>query len=100
GVGGGNLIVPALVWLGFDPKKASATTAFIVIFSSFSGFLGHVSVGNVDHRLLFLCALGSILGAFLGNYLMRKKLTALQVRKIIGVVLYLIAVKMIWDLLK
>lgn len=26
GVGGGNFIVPALVWLGFDPKKASATT--------------------------------------------------------------------------
>ena len=38
GVGGGNFIVPALVWLGFDPKKASATTAFIVIFSSLSGF--------------------------------------------------------------
>lgn len=32
GVGGGNFIVPALVWLGIDPKKASATTAFIVIF--------------------------------------------------------------------
>ncbi|MBN2719604.1 MAG: sulfite exporter TauE/SafE family protein, partial [Proteobacteria bacterium] len=27
GVGGGNFIVPVLVWLGCDPKKASATTS-------------------------------------------------------------------------
>jgi uncharacterized membrane protein YfcA len=100
GVGGGNLIVPALVWLGFDPKKASATTSFIVIFSSFSGFLGHISVGNIDHNLLLLCAIGSILGALLGNYLMRKKLSAPQVRKVIGIVLYIIAIKIVWDLLK
>ena len=26
GVGGGNFIVPVLVWLGYNPKKASATT--------------------------------------------------------------------------
>ncbi len=44
GVGGGNFTVPVLVWLGFNPKKASAATAFIVIFSSLSGFLGHVSL--------------------------------------------------------
>jgi len=100
GVGGGNLIVPALVWLGFDPKKASATTSFIVIFSSFAGFLGHISLGNIDHSLLILCAIGSILGAFLGNYLMRRKLSAPQVKKVIGIVLYLIAIKMIWDLIK
>ena len=48
GVGGGNFIVPLLVWLGFDPKKASATTAFIVIFSSLSGFFGHATMGNVN----------------------------------------------------
>ena len=48
GVGGGNFIVPVLVWLGFNPKKASATTAFIVIFSSFSGFLGHATLGHIE----------------------------------------------------
>ena len=39
GVGGGNIIVPVLVWLGINPKQASATTSFIVIFFSFSGVL-------------------------------------------------------------
>ena len=100
GVGGGNFIVPVLVWLGFDPKKASATTAFVVIFSSLSGFLGHATTGNMDLYLLLLCAVGSISGAILGAYLMRKKLSRKQVKLAIGLILYIIAAKMIWDLLK
>jgi len=100
GVGGGNFIVPVLVWLGFNPKKASATTAFIVIFSSFSGFLGHASLGNIDMKLLAFCAIGSVAGALFGAYLMKKKLSGKQVKVAIGLILYLIAVKMIWDLIK
>ncbi|MCX5831527.1 MAG: sulfite exporter TauE/SafE family protein [Deltaproteobacteria bacterium] len=100
GVGGGNIIVPVLVWLGFNPKKASATTAFIVIFSSLAGFLGHVSLGNINLGLLSLCTLGSIAGAILGAHLMTKRLSAKQVKAAIGIILYLIAIKMIMDLLK
>lgn len=98
GVGGGNFIVPALVWLGVDPKKASATTAFIVVFSSLSGFFGHAATGSVNWNLMAFAAVGSIAGAILGSWLMHKKLDANQVKKIIGVVLYAIAVKMVWGL--
>jgi uncharacterized membrane protein YfcA len=100
GVGGGNFIVPVLVWLGFDPKKASATTAFVVIFSSLSGFLGHATTGHMSLWLLLLCAVGSISGALLGAYLMRKKMSRKQVKLAIGLILYIIAAKMIWDLVK
>jgi len=100
GVGGGNIIVPVLVWLGFNPKKASATTAFIVIFSSLAGFLGHAALGNIQVPLLALCAIGSIAGALLGAYLLKKKLSGTQIKIVIGIILYLIAAKMIWDLLK
>ena len=99
GVGGGNFIVPVLVWLGYNPKKASATTAFIVIFSSFSGFLGHASVGDISATLLGLTAAGSALGAMVGAWLMTEKLKREQVKIIIGTVLLGIAAKMIWDLL-
>lgn len=99
GVGGGNFIVPVLVWLGFDAKKASATTAFIVIFSSLSGFFGHAATGHINWRLLLLSAVGSVTGAIAGSWLMHWKLEAGQVKKIIGVVLYAIAVKMLWGLL-
>jgi len=98
GVGGGNIIVPALVWLGFDPKKASATTAFIVIFSSLSGFLGKASLGGLDGRLLGWTAAGSVAGSLLGAWLMQRKLAAGQVKRTIGVVLYVIAGHMAWKL--
>jgi len=98
GVGGGNFILPMLVYLGFNPKKASATTAFIVIFSSFSGFIGHASFGNISIPLLIFAALGSILGALLGSWLMVEKLKPKHVKLVIGTVLLCIAVKMIWNL--
>ncbi len=100
GVGGGNFIVPVLVWLGYNPKKASATTSFIVIFSSFSGFLGHASVGNLSPALLGFTAAGSAGGAILGSYLMTDRLKGHQVKVIIGLVLLGIAAKMIWGLLR
>ena len=100
GVGGGNFIVPVLVWLGFNPKKAAATTAFVVIFSSLSGFLGHAALGNMKLPLLGICAAGSVAGALLGAELLKKKLSGKQVKTVIGTILYFIAAKMIWDLLK
>ena len=99
GVGGGNFILPMLIYLGFNPKKASATTAFIVIFSSFTGFLGHASLGHINISLLAFAAIGSVLGALLGSWLMVEKLKPKQVKLIIGTVLLCIAVKMIWNLI-
>ncbi len=99
GVGGGNFIVPTLVWLGVDPKKASATTAFIVVFSSLSGFFGHAAMGVINWQLLTFAAVGSVAGAVLGSWLMHKKLDAGQVKKTIGIALYAIAAKMAWGLL-
>jgi uncharacterized protein len=98
GVGGGNFIVPVLIWLGFDPKKASATTAFIVIFASLSGFLGHATVGAIKWSLLLYSMAGSIAGAVAGSWLMHTRLKAPQVKKIVGIVLYAIAFKMAWGL--
>ncbi len=98
GVGGGNIIVPVLVWLGINPKNASATTSFIVIFSSFSGFLGHATLGAMDSSLLVLTGLGSAFGAILGAYLMTDKLNKKQVKWIIGVILLTIAIKMVYGM--
>ena len=99
GVGGGNIVVPALVALGFDPKKASATTSFVVIFSSLTGFLGHASMAGMDSSLLAWTVAGSAGGAAIGSWLMVAKLKGRQVKLIIGVVLLVIAANMIRGLL-
>lgn len=99
GVGGGNIIVPALVAYGFDPKKASASTSFVVIFASLAGFLSHIALAGISYSLLGWTAAGSMAGALLGSWLMTEKLQGKQVKIVIGIVLLVLATKMIWDLL-
>ena len=52
----------------------------------------------MDGRLLAWTAAGSIAGSLLGAWLMQKKLAAGQVKKTIGIILYVIAAQMAWKL--
>lgn len=98
GVGGGNLIVPALNGLGLDAKRAAATSAVAVVFSSLSGFLGHASVGRLDMTFLAIMAVMAAAGSLAGSQLMKEKLSSSQLKRIIGVVLWLVAAKMALDI--
>ena len=99
GVGGGNFVVPALVWLGLDAKRAAGTTAFVVVFASFTGFLGQASVAKIDGGLLAWTAVASVIGALVGSWLMHRRLQASQVKTSIGVLLSFIAATMAYKLL-
>jgi uncharacterized membrane protein YfcA len=99
GVGGGNFILPVLSWLGLDPKVAVGTTALAVVFSSFSGFLGHATLGGLDPLFVGTMAVTSAAGSVIGSHLMRTRLSSLQLKRTIGVLLWIIAAKMVFDLL-
>ena len=99
GVGGGNFILPVLNWLGLEAKVAAGTTALVVIFSSFSGFLGHATMSNLNPLFLVLTAGMAAGGSIVGSQLMRVKVSNTQLKRIIGVLLWVIAAKMILDLL-
>jgi len=98
GVGGGNFVVPVLVWRGMDPKAASATTAFVVLFASLSGFFGHAAAGFFDPVLLLSTGTGAMLGSVLGSHLMTARMKETHVKRLIGAVLYAIAAQMTWKL--
>ena len=100
GVGGGNFILPVLNWLGLDAKVAAGTTALIVVFSSLSGFLGHATLGGLDPLFIGIMAVMAAAGSIIGSQLMKTKLSSAQLKKFIGVLLWLIAAKMIYDLVK
>jgi len=99
GVGGGNFILPVLNWIGLDPKVAAGTTALVVVFSSLSGFFGHATMGGLDAVFVGLTALMAALGSIVGSQLMKTKVSSAQLKKIIGILLWVIAAKMIFDLL-
>jgi uncharacterized membrane protein YfcA len=100
GVGGGNFILPVLNGMGLDAKVAAGTTAFAVVFSSFSGFLGHASLGGLDPLFIGIMAVMAAAGSIVGSQLMKTKVSSQQLKRIIGILLWLIAAKMIFDLLK
>ena len=100
GVGGGNFILPVLNWIGLDPKIAVGTTSIIVITSSLSGFLGHATMGRMSPAFLVMTCLAAVIGSWLGSQLMKTKVSGKQLKKIIGVVLLVIAVKMAMDVFK
>jgi len=99
GVGGGNIVLPGLTWLGLDPKKAAATTALAVVFSSLSGFLGHAALGGLDPVFVITMAVLAVTGSLAGSHAMRTRLTSAQLKRFIGVLLWVIAAKMALDLL-
>jgi len=99
GVGGGNLVLPVLNWFGLDPKVAAGTTALVVVFSSFSGFLGHASLGRLEPLFLGVTAAAAAVGSIVGSQLMKTRLSSAQLKRLIGVLLWGIAVKMMVDLI-
>jgi hypothetical protein len=100
GVGGGQFIVPVLNWIGLDPKVAAGTTALVVVFSSLSGFLGHATLGGLDPTFLGITAVTAAAGSMVGSQLMKTRLSSDQLKRIIGALLWLIAGKMIYDLVR
>jgi uncharacterized membrane protein YfcA len=73
GVGGGSVIVPLLVlWLGYDERRATATSlAAIVFIATFAAFVQGL-YGNVrllDAALIGLPALGGVL---IGTWLQQR----------------------------
>ncbi|WP_456444149.1 sulfite exporter TauE/SafE family protein [Thermococcus sp.] len=99
GVGGGGIISPALIVLGYEPKKVAATTALVVFFSSLSGFLTYGGMGTLDWRLLLWVSIPAIAGGWLGTHLMHFKMSSEQVKKVIGIIIYAIALKTLLNVL-
>lgn len=97
GIGGGGIISPLMLMLGFNPKKIAAITAFVVPFSSFSGFLTYWAMGNINWKLLIIASSAGFAGATLGTMFMHQKLNPQVVKKILALILLLMAIKLLWN---
>jgi len=95
GIGGGFIMAPLLMWMGYETKKAAATSAFAVTFSSFSGFLGHAAQGHFEVTLTIILSVAVIIGALLGSNFLVIKAKSSRIKQIFAVVLFAIAIKII-----
>ncbi len=96
GIGGGVFIVPLLIYvLKMPAKSAAATSIFIVVFSSFSGFIAHISLAGTDWRFILPAAVFSFAGGQFGSRIMSEKLKGKTVRRIFGVFLLVFFMKLL-----
>ncbi len=98
GIGGGFIISPLLMWIGYRTKEAAATTAYIVTFSSFSGFFGHVSHMSMNPWLLALTVIAVVVASLAGSSFMSNRAKPNWVKWFYGILLILVAGKMLWPL--
>lgn len=100
GIGGGVFIVPLLVYvLGVPTKTAAATSIFVVVFSSFSGFAAHASMASPDWRFILPTAFFSFAGGQIGSRIMAEKMKGRAIRRIFGIVLLVFVAKLLHKLL-
>lgn len=99
GVGGGFLFVPLMMAMGYKTKEAAATSSFVVIFSSFSGFAGHLAQGQYNWPLMVGTTIAVIVGSQIGARVMNEKMKARWIKQMFAVLLLGVAVKLLWKIL-
>jgi uncharacterized membrane protein YfcA len=99
GVGGGAFVLPVLHGIGLDPKTATGTTALVALASSISGFASRATLGSLDVTFAVVTAASAAAGALIASRLAITRLSAGGLKKVIAIILWVIAIKMTWDVL-
>jgi uncharacterized membrane protein YfcA len=97
GIGGGFLIVPALVILGRVPMKAAVGTSLLVIaMNSASGYLGHHGQGDVPWAFVVRFTAVAVVGIIAGTAMVRHIPTH-QLKRAFALMLVVIGVLILWQ---
>jgi uncharacterized protein len=101
GVGGGIIVVPALVFaLGFSQHQAQGTSLGLLLLPiGIFAVINYYKQGYIDIRVILIMSLAFILGAYLGSKF-ALSLPQDKVKKIFAIILFWAGIKMMgWDAL-
>ncbi len=86
GLGGGFLMVPLLLLMGYTAQKAVGSSFLAIVVISLSALVAHNKLANVDYRIGFLLGFGGIIGAQIGALMVEHVSTA-QFKRLFAVIL-------------
>ncbi len=86
GLGGGFLMVPLMLFLGYSAQKAVGTSFLCILIISISALIAQNKLANIDYRAGILLGIGGIVGAQIGARLLESVPTD-SFRKIFAVIL-------------
>jgi uncharacterized membrane protein YfcA len=93
GVGGGIVLVPALVMLGGMAQHTAQGTSLLLQLPpiGIGALLIYQRKGNVDLRAGIVCAAGFLAGGYFGSYVAIRQISAQDLRGLFGVFLMVAA---------
>lgn len=97
GVGGGIIIVPALVYfIGMSQKSAQGTSLGLIILPvGILGVLQYYKQGHIDFKVVGILSIGFLAGSYFGSKI-ALSLPQETVKKIFAILMVIIAVKMLF----
>lgn len=97
GIGGGSLLVPAMLLLfHFPPHVAVATSMFMVFLTSIVNSISHISLGNVPWLYTIPVIVGAYIGAKIGATI-NKKMKSDTLVVALRIILLLLGIRSIID---
>lgn len=97
GIGGGSLMVPAMILLYHIPTQiAAATSMFLILVTSFTSSLMHISLGHIEWQYVWPFIPGAWLGGMLGAKI-SSHLSNNAVERMLKIVLLIIGIRLIWQ---
>ena len=97
GVGGGIIIVPALIYI-LEMNQMQAQGISLAVLLMPVGFLGvwnYYQAGNVQFSIALLIALGFVFGSYFGSKI-ALQLPEYKIKFIFAMVIIIVAVDMLW----
>ena len=97
GIGGGIVIVPALVYfLGFTQHQAQGTVLFMFLLPiGILGVFNYYQAGHVDFKTAFIIASTFVIGSYFGSKI-SIAIDQTTLKRVFGVIIFLLSLKMIF----
>lgn len=96
GLGGGIIIVPALIYLlNFSQHQAQGTSLMVLLFPvGIFAVMNYYQAGYIDWKLALFLMLGVVVGSYFGS-MVSINIPATTLRRIFGFFIVLVGIKMI-----
>ena len=99
GIGPGFLLMPTLILLGFEPKRAAGINAFAVTPPSFSALIPHFATAQFDAKLTIALLIVGGIGAFVGARITSLYVPNQRLKQLFGILIVIMTLYKVYRMI-